>query len=280
MTATHPTAVVADGAKVGPDVEIGPYCVVGPRVKIGRGTRLLAHVVVDGCTTIGQHNTIYPFAAVGTAPQDLKYKGEDAELHIGDHNVIREAATINIGTGFGGGVTSIGSHGLFMATSHIAHDCRIGDHVIVSNTALVAGHVRIDDHAILSGGVLVHHFVSIGESAYIAGGTRVNFDVPPYMIAHGIRQTITAVNAVGLKRRGFDDDAISALKDAHRILWRSKLIRRDALAKVEEKHADVPQVRKLVAALRASAKGRNGRALEAHRKIAAVEDDTAVLRGE
>lgn len=274
----HPTAVVAPGAQVDSDAEVGPYCVVGARAKIGRGTRLLSHVVVDGRTTIGRDNTIYPFAVVGAAPQDLKYRGEDTRLEIGDHNVIREGASVNIGTGVGGGLTRVGSHCLLMAVSHVAHDCAVGDHVIISNTSLLAGHVKVESHVILSGGALVHHFVTIGESAFVAGGAHVNFDVPPYMIAHGTKQTVYAVNVVGLKRRGFSDDVIAVLKDAHRTLWRSRALRGDALAKLEDKHGAVPEIRKLVAALRASARGRNGRALEAHRKDLVPEDDTALLR--
>jgi UDP-N-acetylglucosamine acyltransferase len=262
----HPTAVVDPEAEIAADVQIGPYAVVGPKVSIGPGTRIMHHATVVGRTRIGRDNVIYPYATLGTEPQDLKYAGEDTELVLGDRNTIREYVTINIGTAFGGGVTRIGNDCLLMACSHVAHDCRLGNRVILSNCALLGGHVVVGDGAILSGLVGVHHFVTIGRNAFISGGTRVAQDAPPFMIVQGEKQQVKCVNVVGLRRHGFPEATIEALRDAHRMIWRGPSIRSRALAEAERRLGHVPEVRELVEFLRASAAGRNGRALERERR--------------
>lgn len=270
----HPTALVDPEADVAEDVEIGAYSLVGPKVRIGPGTRIAHHVTVTGRTTLGRRNRIHAYSCVGGEPQDLKYHGEDSELILGDENVIREGVTVNIGTEYGGGRTVIGSRCMLMASSHVAHDCILGDHVILSNCALLGGHVVIGDYAILSGLVAVHHFVSIGRHAFVSGGTGVVQDVPPFMIVQGERAQVKCVNLVGLKRRGLAPDAIEALKDAHKLIWRGKAIPTRALDDATRRYGDFPEVRELVAFLRAMARGRNGRALEAFRRDAAPPEDT------
>lgn len=264
-TRIHPTAVVDPNAQLADDVVVGPYCVIGPKVSIGAGTRLWNHVHLEGRTTLGRGNRIYPFTSLGSEPQDLKYVGEDTELVIGDENTIRESVTINIGTAVGGGITTIGSHNLLMACTHMAHDCTLEDHIAVTNGALLGGHVKVQSYAIISGGALVHHFVTIGKHAFLAGGAHVNTDVPPYMMIHGSRQRVQSVNTVGLKRHGFSKEAIDALRDAHRIIWRSGLVRNEALRRLERDFPGIPEIAELIASLKASLGGKNGRALEATR---------------
>lgn len=176
----HPTAIIAKTAKLAKDVNVGPYCVIDGEVEIGEGTELKSHVAVSGRTKIGKHNTIFPFASLGHAPQDLKYKGEKSELVIGDHNTIREHVTMNPGTEGGGMLTKVGSHNLFMMSAHVAHDCMVGDHVILANNATLGGHVQVGDYAIIGGLSAVHQFVRIGMGAIIGGMSGVEHDVIPF----------------------------------------------------------------------------------------------------
>lgn len=215
----HPTAVIADGAKIDSSAKIGPYCIIGAEVTIGAGTELKAHVNVDGVTTIGQNNVIYPFTSLGTPPQDLKFGGERSELIIGDNNTIREHVTMNPGTEGGGLVTKVGSHCLFMVATHVAHDCQVGDHVIMANNATLAGHVEVGNHAIIGGLAAVHQFVRIGEHAMIGGLSGVEHDVIPYGSVMGERANLAGLNLIGLKRRGFDRDTIHALRSAYKALF-------------------------------------------------------------
>ncbi|MCE2927504.1 MAG: acyl-ACP--UDP-N-acetylglucosamine O-acyltransferase [Rickettsiales bacterium] len=219
MAIIHPTAVVSPSAVLAADVTVGPYCVIDSEVTIGAGTKLLSHVAVSGNTTIGKDCTIYPFASLGHAPQDLKYKGEKSQLVIGDHATIREHVTMNPGTEGGGMLTRVGSHCLFMVGSHVAHDCQIGNHVILVNNATLGGHVHIGDHAIIGGMSAVHQFVRIGAHAMIGGMSGVEHDVIPFGSVMGERANLAGLNLVGLKRRNFDRDTIHGLRNAYKMLF-------------------------------------------------------------
>ncbi|MBV9150283.1 MAG: acyl-ACP--UDP-N-acetylglucosamine O-acyltransferase, partial [Alphaproteobacteria bacterium] len=219
MPQIHPTAIVAPGATLAEDVVIGPYCVVGDEVVLGRGVRLIAHVVVDGRTRIGERTRIFPFASIGLEPQDLKYRGERSTLEVGRHNTIREHVTMNPGTEGGGMVTHVGDHGLFMVGAHVAHDCQIGDHVIMANNATLAGHVVVGDYALLGGLSAVHQFVRIGPHAMIGGMSGVERDVIPYGQVMGDRARLSGLNIIGMQRRGFSREEIQALRSAYQFLF-------------------------------------------------------------
>lgn len=274
----HPTAIVDPKASIAADVEIGPFCVVGPDVVIGSGCRLLNHVTLMSRTTLGCNNVVYPYAVLGGKPQDLKYKGEETQAVIGDENVIREYVTVNIGTSHGGGVTRIGSHGLLMAGCHVAHDCEVGDHVVIANNVLLAGHVKIEDHVGVSGYVGLHHFVTVGKNSFVGGFSRITTDVPPFMVVTGIPLNVVSINAVGLRRRGLSDATLQALKDAHRLLWRSGLPKPEAISLVEQRYPDNADVKYLLEFMRAVDKGRNGRAREAMRGAHPPEGDEEEAR--
>ncbi|MDS9467532.1 acyl-ACP--UDP-N-acetylglucosamine O-acyltransferase [Paracoccus sp. MBLB3053] len=209
----HPSAVVDPAATIGEGCEIGPFCVVGPEVTLGRGVVLKSHVVVAGHTSIGDETVVFPFASIGEVPQDLKFRGESTRLEIGARNRIREYVTMNPGTEGGGGVTRIGDDGLFMAGSHVAHDCQIGNQVILVNNASVAGHCVLEDDVIVGGLSGVHQFVRIGRGAMIGAVTMVTADVIPYGLVQGPRGHLDGLNLVGLKRRGASRGEILALRD-------------------------------------------------------------------
>jgi UDP-N-acetylglucosamine acyltransferase len=230
----HPQAVVAPGAELAEGVEIGPCAVIGPEVRIGRDTTVGSHAVIEGRTTIGARNRIFQFAALGAIPQDLKYHGEQTVLVIGDENQIREFTTMHIGTEGGGGVTSVGNRNLFMNFSHVAHDCQIGNRVVFANGATLAGHVIVEDHVIVGGLSAVHQFVRLGESSMLGGGAMVVQDVPPFCVVQGDRAGLVGLNVEGLRRRGFADDELRALRIAYRTLFRSGLTVRDAIRKMRE----------------------------------------------
>jgi len=251
----HPTAIVHPGARLGPDVEIGPYAVIGEHVTLGAGCWVGPHAVVEGWTEIGEKNRIFQFASVGAEPQDLKFRGEKSYLKIGDRNRVREFVTIHRGTEDGGGETVIGSDCLFMAYAHIAHDCRIGNEVILANAATLAGHVEVDDYAILGGLSAVHQFTRIGCHVMISGGSMVAQDIAPYCIAQGDRAETVGINLIGLKRRGFSEAALSGVKKAYKTIFRSKLRQEEALDKVSEEFASVPEVMQLVEFIRNSKRG-------------------------
>jgi UDP-N-acetylglucosamine acyltransferase len=215
----HPSAVVAPAAKLGADVSIGPFCLVGPDVTLGDGVRLEAQVVVQGRTRIGARTRIWPFAAIGCQPQDLKYAGEPTELIIGEGCLIREHVTMHPGTESGGGVTRVGDGGLFMVGVHVAHDCRVGDRVIFANNATLGGHVAVGDFTVLGGICAVHQYVRIGRGAMVGGMTGVEKDVIPYGIVIGDRAALAGLNLVGLKRRGAARENIHALRSAYRSLF-------------------------------------------------------------
>ena len=275
----HPTAVIETGARIHATADIGPFCIIGPKTVIGPGTKLLHSVTVAGRTTLGARNVVHPYAVLGGDPQDLKYKGEDSVLVIGDENMIREGATINKGTWVGGNQTVIGNRNMIMATAHVAHDSVIGDNCILANAVLLAGHVRIESNAILSGWVVVHHFATVGQHSFVGGGSRVNQDAPPYMIMQGMAGEIRGVNTVGLRRRGFKPEAINALRDAHKVLWRSGLPKPEAMAELEKSNGHFPEIQTLVEFLRASDRGHMGRARESSRTAtpASPQDPEAEL---
>ena len=215
----HPTAIVASGADLGNDVFIGPYCTVGAQVRLGDGVRLVSHVVLDGLTTVGARTEIFPFAAIGLRPQDLKYRGEPSTLSIGCDAVIREHVTMNPGTDGGGMRTRVGDRCLFMVGSHVAHDCQIGDDVILSNNVALAGHVAVGSGVRIGGLSAVHQFVRIGEHAMIGGMTGIDQDVIPYGMAMGERGALVGLNLVGLRRQGVDREEIRGLQGAVQTLF-------------------------------------------------------------
>ncbi|MSM41241.1 MAG: acyl-ACP--UDP-N-acetylglucosamine O-acyltransferase [Geobacter sp.] len=254
----HPTAIVHPGAELAADVEVGPYAVIGEHVKIGRGTKIGAHAVIDGWTTIGEENQIFQMAAVGAAPQDLKYKGEETLVIIGDRNVIREFATIHRGTMSGRRQTVVGSGNMLMAYSHVAHDCILGDGIVMANATALAGHVTVDSFAILGGLVAIHQFVRIGGYVMIGGGTMVGHDIPPFTIAATCDKrdaSLRGLNLIGLKRRGFSPELITDLKRAYRILAFSKLKLPEALAKMKSDLRQSPELSYFIEFIEKSERG-------------------------
>lgn len=239
-------AVVSEGAVLDDDVEVGPFSVIGPGVTIGAGTRIGPHAVINGPTTIGRNNQVFQFASIGEAPQDLKYKGEPTRLVVGDDNVFRECVTVHRGTVTGLGVTTIGSKCLFMAYSHVAHDCIVGDRCVLSNATALAGHVELGDHVILSGYAAIHQFCKIGAHAFLANNAAVTRDVPPYLMVAGSPADPKGINSEGLKRRGFSAGQIQNIKQAYRILYRSKLKLTEATEKLAELAREAPEVQPFV----------------------------------
>ncbi|MDR1647084.1 MAG: acyl-ACP--UDP-N-acetylglucosamine O-acyltransferase [Zoogloeaceae bacterium] len=254
-TKIHPTAIVAPGARLAAGVEIGPYSLIGEQVEIGEGSIVGPHVVISGRTRIGRGNRIYQFSSLGEAPQDKKYAGEETRLEIGDGNTIREFCTFNVGTAQDAGVTRIGNDNWIMAYVHIAHDCQVGDHTIFANNAQLAGHVHVEDWAILGGYTGVHQFCHVGAHVMTAVGTVILQDVPPYLMAAGNTATPYGINVEGLKRRGFHADAITALKRAYRVLYKSGLTLAEAREKLVEMAAEQPDVRRFVDFLADSRRG-------------------------
>lgn len=254
MAQIHPTAIVAPGADLAKDVEVGPYAVVGEQVRIGSGTRIMAHAVIAGATTIGARCTIFPFASVGQQTQDLKFKGGTPRVEIGDDTTLREFVTVNAATA-DGDVTRVGSGCHIMAYAHIAHDCIVGNGVIMANCATLAGHVVVEDLATIGGLTGVHQFVRIGRMSFIGGCSKVVQDVPPFMLADGNPLRIHGLNVVGLKRRGVSEKALGALKNAYRFLYRENLTIQEALVRIEREIELVPEIVALVEFVRASTRG-------------------------
>lgn len=215
----HPTAVVAEGATIAASAKIGPFCVIGADVTLGENVVLHSHVSVMGVTTIGEGTQLFPFASIGSPPQDKKYAGEPTRLVIGRNNVIREYVTMNTGTVGGGGITQMGDNNLLMACAHVAHDCILGNNIILANAAIVAGHVTIGDGAIIGGGSGVHQFVRIGAYAFLGGMSAVEKDVIPYGMVKGERASLEGLNLVGLKRRNVERDRIHALRHVFKDLF-------------------------------------------------------------
>ena len=254
----HPTAIVDPGAELDSSVSVGPYVIIDKGVKIGRDTNIKPHSVLTGPTTIGSGNVIGPFATIGAPPQDLKYKGEDTELIVGDNNQIREYVSIHRGTVTDKGVTTVGSGNLLMGYVHIAHDCVIGNSAILANAATLAGHVQVDDHAIIGGLVGVQQFIRIGSYSYIGGLSGISKDVPPFVIVSGTRKhmRVSGINKVGLRRLGFSSDTIKKLGKAYKIIFMNpELLLRDALEQATAEIADCDAVNQLINFFRTSKQG-------------------------
>ena len=241
-----PRAVVSPEAHLAADVTVGPFSVIGPGVQIGARTRVGPHAVINGPTTIGADNHVFQFASIGDAPQDKKYRGEPTRLVIGERNVFREFCTVNRGTTHDKGVTRIGDDNLLMACAHVAHDCVVGSHTVFANGAVLGGHVEIGDWVILGGLSAVHQFSKVGAHSFLAGGAIVRQDVPPYVMVAGNPAAPYAVNAEGLKRRGFAEEQIRAARDAYRVVYRSDLRLSEALARLEPQARERPEIRVFV----------------------------------
>ncbi len=250
----HPTAVIDPSAEIGSGTSVGPYAVIGADVIIGPDCVIHNHATVAGPTTLGSGNTIFPYSSIGQRSQDLKYAGEPTHLEIGDHNSFREFCTVNRGTA-PGSKTVIGSHGNFLAYSHVAHDCIVGDHVIFSNNGTLAGHVIVEDHAVIGGLSGVHQFCRIGQHAITGGCTKIVQDVPPFMIADGNPAQVRGINQVGLERRGFDTEAVRSLREAFRLLYRANLNTKQALEAIRAELPPNPQLDVLVTFVEASKRG-------------------------
>ena len=255
MRRVHPTAIVDPGAELARDVEVGPYCMIGAGVRIGGGSKIASHAVIQGRTTLGEENIVFPFATVGTIPQDLKYKGEPSELLIGNRNTIREYVSLNPGTAGGGMITRIGDQNLLMMQCHIAHDCIIGNRNVIANGATLGGHVTIEDFVIVGGLVGIHQFVRVGTGAIIGAGSMVSKDVPPYCNATGDRAKLHGLNLEGLRRRGFDKGVIDTIRRAYRIVFQSKLRTEDALSRVRRDLPAIPEIEKFVVFIAQSQRG-------------------------
>ncbi len=252
-TTIHPTAVVHPQARIGEGCSIGPFCVLGPDVVLGPENLLHSHVVLDGLTTLGRGNEIFPFVSLGFRTQDTKWRGGPTRTEIGDANTFREGVTVHSATS-AGEVTKIGSHNQILAYSHIAHDCVLGDHIVLSSAGL-AGHVLVEDRAIIGGHSLVHQFCRIGTMAIVGGCSKVVQDVPPFMLADGNPAVTRAINRVGLERNVVSAEATAALKQALRLLFRENLAIPNALARIEEELPPLPELRHLVQFIRASDRG-------------------------
>lgn len=254
-TRIHPTAIVADGAELDEGVEVGPYAVVGAHVKIGAGSTVGSHAVVDGHTTLGAKSRVFPQAAVGCIPQDLKYQGEPTRLECGDGNMFREFCTVHIGTEGGGGVTRLGSGILVMSYAHVAHDCAVGDGCILANGATLAGHVTLEDHVTVGGLAAIHQFVRIGRLAFVSGGSMVTMDVPPYCTCKGDRAGVAGLNTVGLSRAGYDDGAVKRIKGAYKTVFRAGLGLKEACDALRPDAEGYPELAHFLAFLEGSERG-------------------------
>jgi UDP-N-acetylglucosamine acyltransferase len=243
VSGIDPRAVVSPQAELAADVTVGAFTVIEAGVRIGAGTSVGPHAVIKGPTTIGEANKIFQFASIGDAPQDLKYQGEPTRLEIGDRNVFREFTTMNRGTQQGGGVTIIGSDNLFMAYTHVAHDCRVGSHCVMANYATLAGHVHLGDWVIMGGYSGTHQFTKIGAHAFIGNNAAVTRDVPPYVMAVGTPAVPHSINSEGLKRRGFTPDQIRNLRNAYKVLYRSDMKLADAVAELTARVATQPELK-------------------------------------
>ena len=251
----HPTAIIADTARLADGVSVGPYSVIGEDVEIGSGTRIESHVVLQGPTTIGRNNRIYQFASIGDEPQDKKYAGEPTRLEIGDGNTIREYCTISRGTVQDEGVTLIGDDNWIMAYVHIGHDCRIGSHTIFANAATLGGHVHVGDWAILGGFTGVQQFSRIGPHAFVGAHAYANRDVPAYVTVTGNPAEARGINTEGLRRRGFDTEQMRNIKNAYRLVYRQGLKLDEAIAEIGQRLADAPELEVFLSSLTVTSRG-------------------------
>jgi UDP-N-acetylglucosamine acyltransferase len=238
----HPTAIVAPGATLAAGVAVGPYSIIGEDVTLGPGCRIGPHAIIKGPTRLGRDNRVWQFASIGEDPQDKKYHGEPTLLEVGDGNVFRECCTIHRGTVTGQGVTRIGNDNLFMAYSHVAHDCTVGSHCILANYSGLAGHVELDDWVILGGYSGVHQFCKVGAHAFLANNATATRDVPPFVMAAGAPAGPKGINAEGLRRRGFSAEAIANIKGGYKVLYRSGLKLSEASAELARLAATQPEL--------------------------------------
>ena len=251
----HPTAIISPHAKIGSDVEVGPYCIIGENVTLGDRCKLHSHVVLQGHSEIGSENEFYPFTAIGTKSQDLKYEGEPTSLIIGSHNVFRENATVHRGT-LPNNPTRLGSHNLCLAYSHIAHDCQVGNHIILSNNGTLAGHVTIHDYAIISGLTAVHQFCRVGAHSITGGISKITQDIPPFTIVDGNPATVRGINQTGLQRRGFSEKDTRALRSAYKKLFLKKDQNlSEAIKSIDEDLKNHPKVADLITFISQSERG-------------------------
>ena len=263
-----PLAQVDHRAQIGDEVEVGPFCLVGPDVTIADGCRLDSHVVIVGHTTIGERNRFYPGAVIGGEPQDIGYSGSATRVEIGDDNLFREGVTVNRGADKEDGVTRIGHRNFLMANAHVAHNCHVFSNVILCNGSLLGGHVHVQDYAIVSGNSVVHHFATLGTGCFISGGCRAPQDIPPYMLAAGSDQpAIVTVNVVGMRRRGISENAISLVRQAHKLLYREHLKLDEIRSRfIEQTEGVLPiELVTLLNFCEMSSRGKNGRARETFR---------------
>jgi UDP-N-acetylglucosamine acyltransferase len=251
----HPTAIISPDATLAEGVDVGPYSIIGPDCHIGTNTIIGPHVVVEAHTDIGDGCRISQFASLGGAPQDLKFRGEKTRVVIGNYNTIREYVTINRATTADIGVTIIGDHNLLMAYCHVAHNCKLGDHIVMANAANLAGHIHVEDFAIIGGLSGVHQFTRIGAHCIIGGASAVTKDVPPFVMASGNFAKLYGLNLIGLKRRGFTDETLQALREAYRIVFRSSMLLSAAIQKVEQEVEDLPEIRQFLDFIRKSERG-------------------------
>jgi UDP-N-acetylglucosamine acyltransferase len=250
----HSTAIIHPKANVASSCDIGPYCVIGEHVTLGEDCKLYSHVVIDGHTTLGRKNEIFPFAAIGLKTQDLKWQGGVTHLRIGDGNVFREGVTVHSATS-DGDATILGNNNLLLANVHIAHDCRLGNGIIMSSFAGLAGHVVIEDNVVLGGYVAVHQFCRVGRLSMVGGCSKLRQDLAPFMLADGSPAETHTINKVGLERHGVSEESINALKQAYKILFREGLTITNALAKIEGELPALPEIKHLVQFIRASERG-------------------------
>jgi UDP-N-acetylglucosamine acyltransferase len=247
-----PRAIIAPDAEIAEGVEVGAFTIIGPGVRIGAGSWIGPHAVINGPTTLGRENKVFQFASVGDAPQDKKYRGEPTRLEVGDRNVFREFCSVNRGTANGRGVTKIGDDNLFMAYSHVAHDCIVGSSCVMSNCTALAGHVELGDWVILSGYAGIHQFCKVGSHSFLANNAAVTRDVPPYLLVAGTPAEPKGVNSEGLKRRGFGPEQIANIRNAYRLLYRSGLKLAAATEQLQALAADQPELLPFVQFLAAS----------------------------
>jgi UDP-N-acetylglucosamine acyltransferase len=251
----HPTAIISREAHLEEGVEVGPYTLIDGDVTVGKITVIGPHVIIRSHTDIGEGCHIFQFSSIGEVPQDLKYKGEATRVIIGNHNTIREYVTVHQATSADIGVTIIGDHNLLMAYTHVAHNCKLGNHIIMANAANLAGHVHVEDFAIIGGLTGIHQFTRIGAHCIIGGASAVTKDIPPFVLASGNFAKLYGLNQIGLKRRGFKDETIQALKDAYRIIFRSSLRLSVAIEKIRQEIDDLPEVRQLIEFIEHSERG-------------------------
>ena len=254
MSEIHPTAIIDPAARIGADVEIGPYSVIGPNVELGDGCRLQHHVTLQGPSVIGARNIFYAYSSIGQQTQDLKYKGEPTHLRIGDGNTFREFVTVHRST-VPESCTRIGNGGNFLAYSHVAHDCIVGDGVIFSNNGTIAGHVEVGDYAVIGGLTAIHQFCRIGRHAITGGCSKIVQDVPPFMIADGNPARVRGVNQIGLERHGFAEESVRRIREAYRLLYRSKLNVKQAVEEIRKTLWGTAEIEQLVTFIETSGRG-------------------------